>query len=126
MTQETDVEMLDYSKPPTGYRVGHKGFSLYSQDGDYVRIVTRIASSTAEALAAAWARYKAERDPPGMTVQSFRARALGLPDPEARVAAWAWHDRRHALAARIETGEEYGQDLPWPRGLLPNLPAVTP
>lgn len=59
---------LDYSKPPPGYRVGRKGFSLYAQDGEHVRIVTRIASSTAEALAAAWAHYKAHNDPPGVRV----------------------------------------------------------
>lgn len=120
------VERLDYTKAPPGYRVGRNGFSLYAQDGEHVRIVTRIASSTAEALAAAWSHYKREHDPPGFTVRGFRFGAgwvadvavgikptaestLVLVDDNgavfvdacaARVYAWAWHDRRHALAER--------------------------
>ena len=120
------VERLDYTNAPPGYRVGRKGFILYAQDGEHVRIVARIASSTAEALAAAWAHYKREHDPPGFTVRGFRFGAgwvadvavgikptaestLVLVDDNgavfvdacaARVYAWAWHDRRHALAER--------------------------
>lgn len=78
------------------------------------------------ALARAWAHYKREHDPPGFTVRGFRFGAgwvadvavgikptaestLVLVDDNgavfvdacaARVYAWAWHDRRHALAER--------------------------
>ena len=80
------------------------------------------------ALARAWAHYKREHDPPGFTVRGFRFGAgwvadvavgikptaestLVLVDDNgavfvdacaARVYAWAWHDRRHALSLRDE------------------------
>ncbi len=133
MTQDT-IERLDYSKPPPGYRV-----SPPEDDG-------LSFADHAEAMSDCWMEYKAEHDPPGMEVfcwpkekasdpptawcVALRGKvhfaAFTEPEPdacrpnaetEARMVAWAWHDRRHALAARIETGEEYGQDLPWPRCL---------
>jgi hypothetical protein len=86
-------------------------------------------SSRAEAVAAAWAHCKVKHDPPGCSIglvmsgqgattrgdfvidwgdrqgssvpaykgKSQRAGAY----QEARAAAWAWHDRRHALARDI-------------------------
>ena len=116
MTQETAIERLDYSKPPPGYRVGRKGFCLYAQEGEHVGIVTRIASSTAEALAAAWAHYKAEHDPPGMDVLETNDEyadgwcftvgemlwSAEWSEVDARAAAWAWYDHRHAFAAAVE------------------------
>ncbi len=122
MTQET--AWLDYTKPPPGYRVGRNGFSLFAQDGEHVRIVTRIASSTAEALAAAWSHYKREHDPPGVEVFVWPKEKASDPptawcaalrgkvhfaafegdkgEAEARAAAWAWHDRRRAIVLDID------------------------
>lgn len=107
MTRETAIAMLDYSKPPLGYRVeqGIDGFVVI--DPQMVRHSAAMQNlghgwrlDVAEARA--WAHYKAEHDPPGLTVQSFRARALGLPDPKARATAWAWHDRRLAIVVDVD------------------------
>lgn len=68
----------------------------------------------AAAIASAWAHYKAANDPPGLEVFAhpsggavFGYERDGYPEQspggwstqaEARAAAWAWHDRRLALA----------------------------
>lgn len=96
------------------------------------------------ALSRAWAHYKAANDPPGMWTDweaddkhfapdgpgewSFGTYApdgrsmiesLGENDRDnrcyVRAKAWAWHDRRHALAARLE-GEGVQLDM-WPAAL---------
>ena len=67
-----------------------------------------------QTMAEAWAHYKARHDPPGMQVMSFRARGLGLPDPTARAAAWARHDRRHALLDKMERLAGTRSALAWP------------
>lgn len=75
-----------------------------------------------EAVTAAWAHFKAENDPLGMETYSddgaeehwcFAANAtVALHDAPyhsrvaARAAAWAWHDRRHALARMFEQTAE--------------------
>lgn len=138
MTEETAVEMLDYSKPPPGYRI------------DDVDATAGLAVSRH-----AWAHYKAEHDPPGMWTeyeaddphfepdgageQSFgvtlaNGQRLTLdsdgssgPDDgrdHARAAAWAWHDRRLALTAQLEAAGIDGVLMrvmeragPWPRCL---------
>ena len=122
MTEETATMYLDYSKPPPGYvedfarRVGDFGVAV----GWWVN--GRCYKTEAKALAAAWAHYKAEHDPPGLTeifgcgglvdggvVRGLKFR-FGIASDEkfypdraaARAAAWAWHDRRHAIAVDIE------------------------
>lgn len=94
---------------------------------------------TADVLAAAWVHYKAHNDPPGMCVFVWPREKAGDPptawcvalhgqphftaftEPEAdacrpdvetqvRAAAWAWYDRRLAIAAGFDA---LGSD-PWP------------
>lgn len=81
-------------------------------------------ATEADALAAAWAHYKTKQDPPGMLV-SHKLKAPALEwwaawvfldgsgrclrvavgaEAEARAAAWAWHDRRYALAESLHNG----------------------
>jgi hypothetical protein len=81
------------------------------------------ADSQDEALSAAWAHYKAEHDPPGMQVFVWPKEKASDPptawcvalrgkvhfaafegaegETTARAAAWAWHDRRRAIAYDI-------------------------
>jgi hypothetical protein len=84
------IEMIDYSKPPPGYTVGHESeaqwYWVNERRGD-------VALGRPAAVAAAWAHYKAASDPPGMDIW----REGGGRD-DARPWAWAWHDRRQALA----------------------------
>lgn len=107
MTKETAIEMLDYSKPPPG--IDPRAMLLAHRGGTW----------GPREIAAAWA----EHDPPGMTVTVDVATGDDVywfaPEPppghfatcfpgepvdneaEARAAAWAWHNRRHALARDI-------------------------
>lgn len=153
MTEETAIERLDYSKPPPGYEaeqdagdpeVGAWGgaWGTYLRRGGETIWESAWLKERDDSLAAAWTHYKHEHDPPGMRVvgtgdrdQSFdgvrhfflshtgqaenaAARA------EASAAAWAWHDRRHALAAKLDS--DYRLEAPddcesgasaWPRCL---------
>ena len=110
MTQGTaQVERLDYIKPPPG-------FTVFASDNSPV-------AKFYDPLKEAWASYRARHDPPGIDV----ARAHGHPIPwwayrerlcllgrdseaEARAAAWAWYDRRLALA---HTGVAWPLVLTW-------------
>lgn len=106
MTEKTDnVERLDRTKSPPKYEA---------------------------ALAAVWAHYEREHDPPGMQVHAWgygrreaeqpwwRARASANL-AESRAAAWAWYWRRVALAdalAMITMSSSAGVRTPfWPRCL---------
>jgi len=105
----TDIQRLDYSKPPPGYTVCFEDSSGANGDGPplwWYGAPHYLASmgSEAEALATAWAHYKAHNDPQGLTVMSFRACALGLPDPAAHDSAWAWYDRCLALWEKLHNG----------------------
>lgn len=119
------VERLDYSKPPPGYTVGDEleedaPLFTWRWDGEWMG---REDEKT-DALAAAWAHHKARRDPPGIQVhfiagrgylvQVFDHPAGESPDnhvgptyepladlASARAAAWAWYDRRLAVAQRL-------------------------
>lgn len=105
----TTVERLDYSKPPLGYTADGQWWSYPSPRPRHPLNIgpdsplTNVATVAPKdgALAAAWSHYKEHRDPPGLAVMSFRALAMGLPDHEARAAAWAWYDRRLAVADRL-------------------------
>lgn len=122
-----DVERLDRTKPPPGYRSwtyrgAQVGGALYeSPDGEQVG-----------PLAAAWTHYEREHEmwvvvhgqrsdqgddwrmgSAGAFAGEFRTQS------DARVAAWAWYWRRVALAAAIDAYGWYDQRSsgPWPRVL---------
>ena len=131
MTIAETVARLDYSKPPPGYAVawrthGACEWSLMSPEGIRLPRPANGCDDIAEyatqrlALTAAWAHYKTHNDPPGMSVDEVSGpdaawrwcvsaarehRGLRGTNPAARSAAWAWHDRRHALSARISAEE---------------------
>jgi hypothetical protein len=85
MAQETGVEMLDFTKPPPGYRISGPP----SQN-----------AQTDAAIVGAWGTYKREHD-------AAHGRHPSSGGPEfARSAAWAWHDRRHALALRDKAAHQ--------------------
>lgn len=125
-----DIERLDYSKPPPGYTVDGLWWSHpvpprprhpHHIGPDDTRNVAKVAA--ADGLAAAWAHYKNRNDPPGLCITVdpftgddeywfaadpapgvFAATMPGGPaenEAEARAAAWAWYDRRLALAERL-------------------------
>lgn len=114
MDAKTDeVARLDYSKPPPGYEVA-------TPDEDCEGWWPK------DALAAAWVHFEAHNDPPGVIpcgpLGLFVTFGPGLPLFLSRAAAWAWHDRRHALVGPIELREsgEYRTTWPdpaWPRCL---------
>lgn len=121
MTQET--VWLDYTKPPPGFDPQALERSL--------RMTVLTAGVWGPcALAAAWAQHKREYDPPGMQVFVWPKEKASDPptawcvalrgkvhfaaftepeadacrpdaETEARASAWAWHDRRHAIAYDI-------------------------
>ena len=129
----TDIQRIDYSKPPPGYTVRFEDSSGANGDGPplwWYGAPHYLASmgSEAEALSAAWANHKAHNDPPGMWIERVRppeyaprgttsvwwtyyAGGGGLlclfakPDEVvARAAAWAWYDRRLALWEKLHNG----------------------
>lgn len=130
MSEETckqglQVERLDYSRPPPGYTVadeleGDEPSWTVRFDGD----VVDSGMTRERAFAFAWELYKAENDPPGMWIESggfaeddlvFWGVGHERDDDNAtastsygaaRAAAWAWHDRRHALARMFEQAAE--------------------
>ena len=120
MTEET--ARLDYSKPPQGYEVARLNVGAHippimpwawcileqsgrwEEDGGF--------ADEPAAVAASWAHYKARNDPPSLRVLV----GLGCDIVGMRVAAWAWHDRRHALVARLE--DEGVQVDMWPHALV--------
>lgn len=119
MTEETaGIERLDYSKPPPGYTADGQWWSHPPDEpskvvflGGYVdaRNVARVAPDDG-ALAAAWAHYKASNDPvlgghAGGWAFDFLdgdARGSFTLHTGARAAAWAWYDRRLALAEKLD------------------------
>ena len=146
MTITTDIPRLNYSKPPPGYTIVgdadepqvRSGLALSSRDSGWVWVQGSITNgaprcigtnSWAEALAATWADYKAHNDPPGFSrggaalicwpgngvlVMFARPRIQA-----SRTAAWAWYDRRDALAdslSMVTMSSSAGVRTPfWPR-----------
>lgn len=125
MTEKTDVARLDYSKPPPGYEVDQdlsnlkpkaplgKWAWLTGLGVEQGRESAWFYEDRGMAIDASWVDYKAHNDPPGMWVKYPDERgplsSWGVEGTEwplgvgkARAAAWAWHDRRHALAAKME------------------------
>lgn len=123
MTEET-VQRLDYSKPPPEYTADGQWWSHPPDEpsklvflGGHVdtRNVARVAPDDG-ALAAAWAHYKTHNDPPRLHPNDSSERmaaAFACPVAEWRAAAWAWHDRRHALAARLTLQDAWPRCLRW-------------
>lgn len=118
------VVRLDFSKMPPGYVMARGRLIL--PDG------TESVSDDREAhtLAAAWAKYKARHDPPGMVTREWTGpdkawlwavaaaperRGVAGSQPEARAAAWAWYERRLSLVRALE---DVGLQLDlWPAAL---------
>lgn len=117
----SDVQRLDYSKPPPGYRVEADSLGIWGWEGGGDCFDSVVGEG--DARASAWAHYKASNDPPGMWSGQARGEHPGgygyaLMESshehpleadferidEARAAAWAWYDRRLALAERLSSG----------------------
>jgi hypothetical protein len=135
------AERLDYSWPPAGYTLhGEHEWSVDST-GYWGSNGTDADSRKHTGLTRAWTHFKANSDPPGLTeifqcagrvdgkvVRGWKFR-FGIasdealyPDREAaRAAAWAWHDRRHALAellgrvaaSIVREGDAWPRILTW-------------
>lgn len=115
------IERLDFSKPPPGYTVA---WLTHSSPEWVFRVDERDDfnqyDSEDKARSAAWAHYKARHDPPGMWTLywenedrvaqgyawGYRSEAAFGTEPTqdaARAAAWAWYERRLALADLLES-----------------------
>ena len=108
------IESLDYTMPPPGYRTRKRYCWQWVRDDGVVGAGEWDNEDVA--TAAAWAHYKREHDPPGVLTfgplgpnQSWlwtllsgasHAESWAGDQAQARAAAWAWHDRRLALAER--------------------------
>lgn len=113
---------LDYSKPPPGYEIRDTSYEDGDEDvGGYGVIIqewswiadgyTDSAASPEVCVADAWLRFKEDNDPPGIVYDPDA-------EPTARAAAWTWHDRRHALADKLDADNwQIGEDSVWPRCL---------
>lgn len=116
MTEETaHVEQLDYSKPPPGYRIAWRTHGarewVFAVDG---RDALEQFASEVDAITAAWSHAKVAADPPGVMhcgpLALYVTFGPGLPKFLSRAAAWAWYDRRLALA---HTGVAWPLVLTW-------------
>ena len=113
MTEETDIPRLDYSKSPPG-------FDPFYLPSNLRGTVVTAGVWGPNAVAAAWAYCRVHYDPLG-TIRCgplglYVTFGPGLPQFLSRAAAWTWHDRRHALVARLE-GEGVQVDM-WPHALV--------
>lgn len=130
MTEET--ARLDYSKPPSEYAEAlARPLVACGSDIDVKKLEADLADwkrsgmllvpagtkVSFPSLAEMWAHHKAHNDPPGMrTAWSTGDAVTPLPLEalvEARAKAWAWHDRRHALAARLTLQDAWPRCLRW-------------
>lgn len=98
MTAKTDsVERLDRTQPPPKMWVDwNEGAAwCWGNDGEGYRgwVDDSEADAHAKAIAAAWAHYECEHDPPGMETFDYRWDTRDA----ARAAAWAWYWRRVAV-----------------------------
>lgn len=112
MAEETcmEVKRLDRAQPPPGYEVG----------------IDLSSHGRAMAVAACWARYERECDPPGLTTLDVRMSGLWCPyvqhadglypaemlvrdadtQERARAYAWSYYWRRAALVQLFERASE--------------------
>lgn len=120
MTQETT--WLDYTEPPpSNYRCGF----CYAGDA--------TSDERAGCIVVHWHASKAEHDPPGMQVFVWPKEKASDPptawcaalrgkvhfaafdgdggETKARIAAWAWYDRRRAIVLDIDEQTGAGLDL---------------
>lgn len=117
------ADRLNYNEPPRFYL--ERASDPQVEAGLYAAPTYEtcyLGMTRGESLLAAWSHYKAHNDPPGLT-EIFRCGGLAdgqvfrgwkfrfgiasdevfRPDRQAaRAAAWAWYDRRLALAGRAE------------------------
>lgn len=89
----SDIARLDYSKLPTNYQLPSW--------------VTAEDTDIAEVIKHAWRHFKAHNEPPGLEVTKdglfgFEFHVVGGGRQSALSAAWAWYDRRLALADRLD------------------------
>ena len=125
------VQRLDYTLLPLGYTMEEDvdaddasiGIWFWNSDADEGGRARKFGvecTTEADAIADAWIDCKASNDPPGMqvagpagntTLWSWRllsgaheAVLWSRSEAEARAAAWAWYDRRHALHERLRCG----------------------
>lgn len=109
----TEIERLDFSKPPPGYCIDEQDDGWWwwladPEDGNVAPF-----SSEAEAIAAAWTHYKERHDPPGMwAYHTAGGYAFGLAHrgltggSKARSATWAW-------CRLAEGGEASARNAAW-------------
>ena len=102
-----DVERLNYSEPPPGYKVGQESEAQWywvrgPVDGEGYR--GDVAIGEGAALAAAWTHVKVHHDPPGVyrcgPLALYVTFGPGLPRFLSRTEAWAWYDCRLGLAEK--------------------------
>lgn len=120
---------LDFSKPPPGWtgpdENPHRG-CWHVTAPDVEQYFTACRDTPQAALEHAWAHYKARHDPPGMATANdpmfgwcfvierryytwpregsrplYEHHEAGPAEDDARSAAWAWYERRLALADRL-------------------------
>lgn len=112
------AERLDFLKAPPGFQVADLPAHLQ-------RTIETAGVWGPNALSVAWAKYKAENDPPGLPLfSSGRVMEWYGGAAEARAAAWAWYERRLDLAVKLERLADFMLSIgthtnfnPWPRGL---------
>ena len=142
------IARLDRTQPPPGYS---KPRACGFEDGTFYVVAAPCGVSwrgehVAEVVAAAWAHYEREHDPPGLEVRTLGAgwavSLRGIIDPgpgirtvitgptpwtmaEARAAAWVWYWRRVAVANDLDNlsirdfaGTPRGCVTRWPECLV--------
>ncbi len=115
-----EVQRLDRTQPPPGYEVVGTGGASWAKRPRPARWSVRLNGQHLQfeqtktwGIAAAWAHYEREHDPPGMWARLDSSTGGGLwgvgswwfttsAEAAARAAAWAWYWRRAALAAEVE------------------------
>lgn len=138
----SDVQRLDYSKPPPGYRVEVDSLGIWGWEGGGGCFDSVVGEG--DARASAWTHYKARNNPPGMTVIGeggtamanrprpcrWRIHILGAPSRYYRetrslacTEAWGLHDRRLALASKLEAALVVDDEAFRGRKILTVVPA---
>jgi len=122
------VKRLDRTRPPPGYTLTPScGVWVADERGELIR-EDESFDDEASAIAAAWAHYEREHDPPGLVVWldalagddvwwwGDENRNYGPEEREeadARAAAWAWYWRRVAVSLETEREEQVKVGEAW-------------